>query len=55
MWMWAAMVGFGTVFASLYSGHLMWSGLVLGPLLTLGVTFVLPRLTTIHPLPRKRE
>jgi UDP-GlcNAc:undecaprenyl-phosphate GlcNAc-1-phosphate transferase len=55
MWMWAAMVGFGTVFASLYSGVLMWSGLVLGMVFTLGVTFVLPRLRTIHPLPLKQE
>ncbi len=55
MWMWAAMVGFGTVFASLYSGVLMWSGLVLGLIFTLGVTFVLPRLRTIHPLPLRQE
>jgi UDP-GlcNAc:undecaprenyl-phosphate GlcNAc-1-phosphate transferase len=55
MWMWAGMIGFGTVVASLYSGRLMWSALVLGLVITLTVTFVLPRLRSIHPLPLKQD
>ncbi len=51
MWLWAAMIGFGTVLASLYSGRLMWAALGLGLVVTLAITFVLPRLKTIHPLP----
>jgi UDP-GlcNAc:undecaprenyl-phosphate GlcNAc-1-phosphate transferase len=53
MWMWAAMIGFGITFASLYTGLWMWTGLVIGLLATLVVTFVLPRLSNIHPLPIK--
>ncbi|MGD9959536.1 glycosyltransferase family 4 protein [Nocardioides sp.] len=55
MWMWAAMIGFGTVFASLYSGRLMWAVMALGFVVTLAVTFVLPRLRTIHPLPLRHD
>ncbi len=55
MWMWAAMIGFGTVVASLYSGRLMWTALALGLVVTLTVTFVLPRLNSIHPLPLKQD
>ena len=42
MWLWAAMLGFGTVFASLYSGPLMWVGLATGTAVTVGMTFLLP-------------
>ncbi len=55
MWMWAGMIGFGTVFASLYSGRLMWLVMALGLLVTLAVTFVLPRLRSIHPLPLRQD
>jgi UDP-GlcNAc:undecaprenyl-phosphate GlcNAc-1-phosphate transferase len=55
MWMWSAMIGFGTVVASLWSGPVMWSALVLGLAITLTVTFVLPRLRSIHPLPLHRD
>ncbi|HET6939308.1 MAG TPA: MraY family glycosyltransferase [Nocardioides sp.] len=44
MWMWAALVAFGTVLASLYSG--MWVVAVVGAmtLVTVVLTFLLPRL-----------
>jgi UDP-GlcNAc:undecaprenyl-phosphate GlcNAc-1-phosphate transferase len=45
MWMWAALVAFGTVLASLYSDEpWMWGSLGLAAVLTIGVTFVLPKL-----------
>jgi len=43
MWMWAALVAFGTVFASLYTGRWMWISLAAMTLLTITLTFVLPR------------
>lgn len=55
MWMWAAMIAFGTVIASLYAGVLMWSGLGLFLAFTLAVTFLLPRAGNLHPLPLKQE
>ena len=55
MWMWAAMIGFGTVVAALYSGRLQWAALALALVVTLVVTFALPRMRTIHPLPARRE
>jgi UDP-GlcNAc:undecaprenyl-phosphate GlcNAc-1-phosphate transferase len=50
MWMWAALVGFGTVLVSLY-GDEAWTWISLGTMatLTVGVTFVLPKL---HGPPR---
>jgi UDP-GlcNAc:undecaprenyl-phosphate/decaprenyl-phosphate GlcNAc-1-phosphate transferase len=50
MWLWAGMLGFGTVFASLYSGPLMWVGLATGLTITLLLTFVVPRVHTPHVL-----
>jgi UDP-GlcNAc:undecaprenyl-phosphate GlcNAc-1-phosphate transferase len=50
MWLWAGMLGFGTVFASLYSGRLMWLGLATGLTLTLLLTFAVPRVRTPHVL-----
>ena len=44
MWMWAALVAFGTVLASLYTGRLMWGSLVAMAVLTVVLTFVLPAL-----------
>jgi UDP-GlcNAc:undecaprenyl-phosphate/decaprenyl-phosphate GlcNAc-1-phosphate transferase len=45
MWMWAALVAFGTVLTSLYSDEAwMWSSVSAMAVLTLGVTFVLPKL-----------
>jgi UDP-GlcNAc:undecaprenyl-phosphate GlcNAc-1-phosphate transferase len=42
MWMWAALVAFGTVLASLYDGRLMWLSLAAMTLLTIVLTFLLP-------------
>ncbi|TIC84079.1 MraY family glycosyltransferase [Nocardioides sp. GY 10127] len=44
MWLWAALVAFGTVVASLYSGPLVVGALGLGVLVTIGLTFLLPKL-----------
>lgn len=44
MWMWAGLVAFGTVLASLYTGPWMWTSLGVMATLTIGVTFVLPML-----------
>ena len=49
MWMWAALVAFGTVLMSLYSDDAwMWSTVSAMAVLTLGVTFVLPKLHRPH-------
>jgi len=50
MWLWAGMLGFGTVFASLYTGRLMWLGLATGLVITLLLTFAVPRVRTPHVL-----
>jgi len=42
MWMWAALVAFGTVLASLYTGRWMWGSLVAMAVVTIGLTFLLP-------------
>lgn len=42
MWMWAALIAFGTVVISLYTGPWMWAGLALATTLTLAATFLLP-------------
>ncbi|MGZ5399168.1 MAG: glycosyltransferase family 4 protein [Nocardioides sp.] len=42
MWLWAALVAFGVVLASLYTGALMWGSLAGAALLTVVLTFVLP-------------
>jgi UDP-GlcNAc:undecaprenyl-phosphate GlcNAc-1-phosphate transferase len=44
IWLWAGLVGFGTVLASLYSGPLVFSALVAWFVLTVVLTFVVPRL-----------
>ena len=52
MWMWAALVAFGTVLVSLYSADAwMWSSVSAMAVLTLGVTFVLPKLHRPHRVP----
>lgn len=43
MWLWAALIGFGSVFASLYTGPAMWGGLAAGLAATLLLTFLLPK------------
>jgi len=50
MWMWAALVAFGTVLMSLYSDELwMWVSVAAMAVLTVGVTFVLPKLHRPRP------
>jgi UDP-GlcNAc:undecaprenyl-phosphate GlcNAc-1-phosphate transferase len=50
MWMWAALVAFGTVLMSLYSEELwMWVSVSAMAALTLGVTFLLPKLHRRRP------
>ncbi|GAA1930797.1 MraY family glycosyltransferase [Nocardioides lentus] len=43
MWLWAGLVGFGTVLASLYRGPLMWTTLAAMVVLTLVLTLIVPR------------
>ncbi len=42
MWLWAAMISFGTVIASLYSGPPMWAALGMWLVITVVLTFVVP-------------
>ena len=42
MWMWAGLVAFGTVLASLYTGPWMWISLAAMTLVTVVATFLLP-------------
>jgi UDP-GlcNAc:undecaprenyl-phosphate GlcNAc-1-phosphate transferase len=42
MWLWAALIAFGTVVASLYSGPRMWGALGAMAAITLALTFLLP-------------
>jgi UDP-GlcNAc:undecaprenyl-phosphate GlcNAc-1-phosphate transferase len=42
MWLWAGLIAFGTVFASLYTGPRVWIGVGLMTAVTLALTFVLP-------------
>ncbi|MCH1868874.1 MraY family glycosyltransferase [Nocardioides sp. CFH 31398] len=42
MWLWAALIGFGTVLASLFQGPLMWTSLSVMVLVTMVLTFVVP-------------
>jgi len=43
MWLWAGLIAFGGVLVSLYSGPLTWMTLAAGTLVTIVLTFVLPR------------
>ncbi len=43
MWMWAALIAFGAVGVSLYSGPLLWTGLVVALVVVAVTTWVLPR------------
>ena len=43
MWLWAGLIAFGAVLISLYSGPLTWALLGLGALLTVALTFLVPR------------
>jgi UDP-GlcNAc:undecaprenyl-phosphate GlcNAc-1-phosphate transferase len=43
MWLWAGLIAFGAVLISLYSGPLTWTLLGLGAVLTVTLTFLVPR------------
>ena len=43
MWLWAGLVAFGAVLVSIYSGYLSWTALAVGVVITLVLTFLLPR------------
>lgn len=49
IWLWAGLIGFGTVLASLYATRFTWVLLVSWFLLTVALTFVLPRLRGLDP------
>lgn len=49
MWMWAGLIGFGAVAASLYGGLALWIGLLVCFAIACVITFVLPRV----PNPRE--
>lgn len=42
MWLWAALISFGAVLASLYTGTVVWTSLAGAALLTVVLTFLLP-------------
>jgi UDP-GlcNAc:undecaprenyl-phosphate GlcNAc-1-phosphate transferase len=42
MWMWAALIAFGMVLASLYTGPWMWLSLGTTSVVTVALTFLLP-------------
>ncbi|QZY30188.1 glycosyltransferase family 4 protein [Nocardioides coralli] len=48
MWMWAALIAFGTVIVSLYTGNLMWAALAVATAVTITLTFVVPVVHTPH-------
>ncbi len=48
MWLWAGLIGFGTVLASLYTGPVMWGALAGAAALTVAATFLVPFVQTPH-------
>lgn len=44
MWLWASLIAFGAVLASLYASRLIWLAIGLWAVLTVVLTFVLPRI-----------
>ena len=50
IWLWAGLVGFGTVLASLYSGPWVFAGLTFWLVMTAGLTFMVPRLQAPYAL-----
>jgi len=50
IWLWAGLVSFGTVLASLYSGPWVFAGLTFWLVMTVGLTFIVPRFQTPHAL-----
>ena len=52
MWLWAMLIAFGIVLASLYTGILMWSALIAATAVTIALTFLVPRVqppSVAHP------
>ncbi len=49
IWLWAGLIGFGTVLVSLYAGPITWTALGVWFLVTVGLTFVVPKLSGIDP------
>jgi len=49
IWLWAGLVGFGTVLGSLYAGGLTWALLATWFVLTVVLTFVVPRMRGLDP------
>jgi UDP-GlcNAc:undecaprenyl-phosphate GlcNAc-1-phosphate transferase len=43
MWLWAGLIAFGAVLLGLYSGPLTWALVALGAVLTVALTFLVPR------------
>ena len=48
MWMWAGLMAFGTVLASLYTGTLMWASLAGAAAVTIALTFLVPVIQKPH-------
>ncbi len=48
MWMWAGLMAFGTVLASLYTGALMWAALAGAAAVTIALTFLVPVVQKPH-------
>ena len=48
IWLWAGLVGFGTVLASLYSGPLVLTSLVLWFVMTVALTFFVPKVKGVQ-------
>ena len=46
MWLWAGLIAFGGVLASLYSGPIVWTLLVVTTIVTVVLTFLVPRVQT---------
>ncbi len=50
MWLWAGLIGFGTVLGSLYAGRLTYLALAVWFAVTAALTFVVPRVRGLHPV-----
>jgi len=48
MWMWAGLMAFGTVLASLYTGTVMWASLAGAAAVTIALTFLVPVVQKPH-------
>ncbi|MDN5895428.1 MAG: undecaprenyl/decaprenyl-phosphate alpha-N-acetylglucosaminyl 1-phosphate transferase [Nocardioides sp.] len=53
LWLWAGLIGFGTVLGSLYAAPTTWLFLALWFVVTVLLTFVLPRVRGIDPAPKE--